>query len=120
MGVKASGDAFKYDKSAMFKALMAINMQTKAMDEARAEITTIRRALAEDPECLSGERGEQYADTLKEIDDFVAYIAECTTKLRNKVTEVNAKYVIGLDSRKVAQAAAAAADKVKAAKNKGL
>lgn len=119
MGNK-SANSIVIDKPSMAFAVASLQLSSRQIDSERANLAELKKQLVTDPECLSGDRAENYKEFLEEIDAFCGKIADAAILLRNEASKRNEKFNLEVDFKKIDAKAQDSLSRTKAARAKKL
>lgn len=119
MGNK-SANSIVIDKPSMAFAVASLQLSSRQIDSERATLAELKKQLVADPECLSGDRAENYKEFLEEIDAFCGKIADAAILLRNEASKRNEKFNLEVDFKKIDAKAQDSLSRTKAARAKKL
>lgn len=119
MGNK-SANSIVIDKPSMAFAVASLQLSSRQIDSERAQLAELKKQLITDPECLSGDRAENYKEFLDEIDAFCAKITDAAILLRDEASKRNEKFNLEVDFKRIDAKAQDSLNKTKAARAKKL
>lgn len=119
MGSK-NANSIVIDKPSMAFAVASLQLSSRQIDAERAQLAELKKQLITDPECLSGDRAENYKEFLEEIDAFCAKITDAAILLRDEASKRNEKFNLEVDFKRIDAKAQDSLNKTKAARAKKL
>lgn len=119
MGNK-NANSIVIDKPSMGVAVASLQLSSRQIDAERVRLAELKKQLVTDPECLSGDRAENYKEFLDEVDAFCSKIADAAILLRNEASKRNEKFNLEVDFKKLDAKAQDSLGKIKAARAKKL
>lgn len=121
MGEKsAAGGGIKIDKPSMTKLVITLTRETAIMDNCREAVAAVVKTLEADEDILSGERAEQYKETLSELKGMVKKIAEAGAKMKAFAYTKQMEFNLDVDNAKKDSKANAALEKAQKLRSKKI
>ena len=119
MGSK-NGNSIVIDKPSMAFAVASLQLASRQIDSERATLSDLKKQLITDPECLAGDRAENYKEFLELVDAFCNKVADATILLRDEASKRNEKFNLEVDFRKIDAKAQDSLSKAKATRARKL
>ena len=116
----ANSGSITIDKPSMAFAVASLQLSSRQIDAERATLVELKKQLITDPECLSGDRAENYKEFLEAVDAFCSKVADAAVLLRNEASKRNERFNLEVDFKKIDAKAQDSLSKAKSARAKTL